>query len=186
LSRSIPRSAVATGRRLHLRPPQARDQRELLSIARKSRKLHRPWVSAPTTAQAFAPWLQASKAANRQKLLLCLNEDGAIAGYFGLNEIVREAFQSVYLGYWANAVYAGQGLMSEGMQLLLSYAFRQLRLHRVEANIQPENEASIQLARTAGFRREGFSPRYLKISGRWRDHERWALTVEDWRGHARR
>jgi len=63
---------------------------------------------------------------------------------------------------------------------VLRHAFVMLRLHRVEANIQPGNRASIALAEGAGFRREGFSPRYLKIGGRWRDHERWAILAEEW------
>jgi ribosomal-protein-alanine N-acetyltransferase len=71
--------------------------------------------------------------------------------------------------------------MSEGMQLLLRHAFRTLKLHRIEANIQPGNEASLRLAERAGFEYEGYSPRYLKIGGRWRDHERWAITREVWK-----
>jgi ribosomal-protein-alanine N-acetyltransferase len=72
--------------------------------------------------------------------------------------------------------------MSAGLALVLRQAFRQLGLHRVEANIQPDNARSIALVRRLGFRREGFSPRYLKLGGRWRDHERWALLREEWRG----
>ncbi len=71
--------------------------------------------------------------------------------------------------------------MSEGIRLVLNHAFYTLGLHRVEANIQPENIASINLVKGLGFILEGFSRRYLKINGEWRDHERWALTVEDWR-----
>jgi GNAT acetyltransferase-like protein len=71
--------------------------------------------------------------------------------------------------------------MTEALQLMLRYAFKKIKLHRLEANIQPGNVASISLVRRAGFRREGYSPRYLKICGRWRDHERWAIAVEDWR-----
>ncbi len=76
--------------------------------------------------------------------------------------------------------------MREGIELVLRHAFVTLRLHRVEANIQPGNKASIALAQGAGFRREGFSPRYLKIGGRWRDHERWAILAEEWRTPVRR
>jgi len=74
--------------------------------------------------------------------------------------------------------FAGEGYMSEGLRLVARHAFGKLGLHRLEANIQPGNRASIRLVRGGGFRREGFSPRYLKIFGRWRDHERWALTAD--------
>ena len=85
------------------------------------------------------------------------------------------------MGYYIGAPFAGRGYMTEAIRLMLRYAFRDLKLHRIEANIQPENVASIALVRRAGFRREGYSPRYLKISGRWRDHERWAILAEDWK-----
>ena len=71
--------------------------------------------------------------------------------------------------------------MREGVSLAVSHAFRVLRIHRVEANVQPENQASIALVRSLGFRKEGLSQRYLKVAGRWRDHERWATLAEDWR-----
>jgi ribosomal-protein-alanine N-acetyltransferase len=67
------------------------------------------------------------------------------------------------------------------MQKVIDYCFRQLKLHRLEANIQPENERSISFVKGLGFRREGFSPQYLQVCGRWRDHERWALLSEGWR-----
>lgn len=70
--------------------------------------------------------------------------------------------------------------MTDALQLALRYAFKNLKLHRIEANIQPENDDSKRLAARAGFRLEGFSPRYLKVVGRWRDHERWAISREDW------
>jgi ribosomal-protein-alanine N-acetyltransferase len=108
---------------------------------------------------------------------------GELAGVINLSEIVRGAFRSAYLGYYAFVPHAGRGYMTEGLALALRWIFGTLRLHRVEANIQPGNAASRALVRRLGFRREGFSPRYLKIAGRWRDHERWALVAEDWRRH---
>jgi ribosomal-protein-alanine N-acetyltransferase len=112
-----------------------------------------------------------------------LRESGDLVGVINVSEIVRGPFRSAYLGYYAFAPHAGHRYMTEALTLALSWAFRGLRLHRVEANIQPGNQASRALVRGLGFRREGFSRRYLKVAGRWRDHERWALVAEDWRRH---
>jgi len=90
-------------------------------------------------------------------------------------------FRSAYLGYFVGARYARHGYMTEALQLMLDYAFRKLKLHRLEANIQPTNLSSIALVKRAGFMCEGYSRRYLKIGGRWRDHERWAILYEDWK-----
>ena len=108
-----------------------------------------------------------------------LADDGDLVGVFTISQIVRGYFQSAYLGYYASARHAGKGLMRESMALVLDHAFGPLALHRLEANIQPGNAPSIALARGAGFRLEGYSPRYLLIGGRWRDHERYAITADE-------
>jgi [ribosomal protein S5]-alanine N-acetyltransferase len=106
-------------------------------------------------------------------------DDDAILGVVEISHVARGNFQSAYLGFRIGAVHAGSD-MTEALPLVLRHAFDTLRLHRLEANIQPGNEASIALVRRAGFTREGFSRRHLKINGRWRDDERWAILREDW------
>ncbi|MFG0306863.1 MAG: GNAT family N-acetyltransferase [Phycisphaerales bacterium JB040] len=121
---------------------------------------------------------------SEQKFVI-LNDEGSLVGYVGLGQIYRGPFCSCYMGYWIGAAYARRGYGAAGVRACLTRAFAPERegglgLHRVEANIIPENRASLALARRVGFRREGYSPRYLKIAGRWQDHERWAITQEDW------
>ena len=147
---------------------------------RASRKLHGPWLSMPQSEEAYAAYLESARREANAFYLACRREDDAIVGFLNVSEIVRGRLQSGYLGYGAVAEFAGQGYLTEAMRLLLREAFTTLRLHRLEANIQPGNVASIALAERCGFRYEGFSPRYLKLGGRWRDHERWAITRESW------
>src|SRR5262249_12404089 len=109
-----------------------------------------------------------------------LRDSRDLVGVFNFNDIIRGAFQNAFLGY-AFAPHAGKGLMSEGLQLALRYAFSTLKLHRLEANIQPGNIASVALVRRCGFVREGFSRAYLKVAGRWRDHGRCALVADGWK-----
>ncbi|MBX9901547.1 MAG: GNAT family N-acetyltransferase [Burkholderiaceae bacterium] len=88
---------------------------------------------------------------------------------------VLGAFRSAYLAYYVFAGHEGRGIMREGLTAVVRHAFKNMKLHRLEANIQPDNLRSIRLVQACGFSLEGYSPRYLKIGGRWRDHERWAI-----------
>jgi ribosomal-protein-alanine N-acetyltransferase len=169
------------GPRIGLDFPRLRDQRDILALNRASRSFHRGWVSPPTTPEQFRRLLAHRRRSDIASLVIRRIEDGAIVGAIEISAIVRGAFQSAYLGYHIGAPWRRQGYMTEGLALALTYGFRTLGLHRLEANIQPTNAASIALVRHLGFSREGYSPRYLRIGGRWRDHERWAILAEAWR-----
>ena len=163
------------------RPAPARERAFLLAV-RRSRRLHAAWVLAPATAVAYRRYMERLQRPTHAGYLVLDRAPAALVGVINVSEIVRGALASGYLGYYAFSPHAGRGLMREGLALVLDEAFRRLGLHRLEANIQPGNRASRRLVRGLGFRREGFSPRYLRIAGRWRDHERWAILREDWRG----
>jgi ribosomal-protein-alanine N-acetyltransferase len=167
--------------RVFLRAPARGDRREFTELMKDSRDFHSPWATAPTDDERFAAYLADARRADFEAMLLCRGSDGAILGFFNLSQIVRRRLQSAYLGYAVGRPFSGHGYMRDGIQLVLRRSFTLLGLHRIEANIQPGNASSVALARGAGFRREGFSPRYLKIGGRWRDHERWAILSEEWR-----
>jgi ribosomal-protein-alanine N-acetyltransferase len=164
-----------------LRAPVPDDRDEFVTAMRASRRLHEPWLTAPASSTEYARMLRRAAGERFEAQLVRRREDDAIVGFFNLSEIVRGSLQSAYLAYGAVAGYERCGYMSEGLSLLLVHAFRTLSMHRVEANIQPANSESIALVRRAGFVREGYSERYLKIGGRWRDHERWAMRAEQWR-----
>ncbi|HYZ28113.1 MAG TPA: GNAT family N-acetyltransferase [Thermoleophilaceae bacterium] len=165
--------------RVRLAAPELSDRDEFIELVEASVNLHRPWTYPPADAASFRRLIERNRADNFFALLARRTDDSAIVGLFEFSDVVRGAFQNAYLGYWVGEPYAGQGYMREGMQLALRFAFNELKLHRVEANIQPANKRSLALAKESGFRREGFSPRYLKIGGRWRDHERWAILADD-------
>ena len=166
--------------RVTIARPGRADQADFLALTRGSRGHHRPWAHPPQDAAGFRELLHRDAREDTEALLVRRVEDGALVGVFVLSQIFRKGFQSAGLGYYGSAEHAGHGYMSEGLALVLDHAFGPLGLHRVEANIQPGNEPSLALARRAGFRKEGFSPRFLKIGGRWRDHERWAILSEEW------
>ncbi|MFK0099984.1 GNAT family N-acetyltransferase [Streptomyces sp. NPDC091040] len=173
----------AEGPRTAIRPFTLGDADEFTARARESTALHRPWLFPPATPEAYAAYAGVLiEDPTKAGFLVCERDaaggPGAIAGFININNIVAGAFRCGALGYGAFAHAAGRGLMGEGLELVLDHAFGPLALHRLEANVQPDNAGSIGLVRRAGFRLEGYSPDFLHIDGAWRDHERWAITAE--------
>jgi ribosomal-protein-alanine N-acetyltransferase len=160
-----------------IRHPVLADEAEFLAKARRSRALHRPWTKPPTTRAQFRRFLDDARDERRRTWLVCLRGSGEIAGVIAISEIVRGSFRSAYLGYYVFAGFERRGVMRAGLKAVVRHAFRFERLHRLEANIQPTNRASLALAKSCGFVKEGYSRRYLKIGGSWRDHERWAIVA---------
>ena len=167
--------------RIRLERPSARREREYLEAVLRSRALHRGFVVAGTTPRDYRSYLRRTRRDNQESFFIVHAESGELVGVININDIVRHAELSGRLGYYAFVPHAGNGLMREGLGLVIDRAFRELGLHRLEANVQASNRRSIALVEGLGFTREGNARGFLKIGNRWRDHERWALLKEDWR-----
>lgn len=172
-----PADQSADAGRVALRPVGSADEGEFLGLVRASARLHHPWISLPATPEDFQAHIRRCEQPSQESLLICLRGTGAIAGVVTINSIIRGRFQCGSVGYAAFAPAAGHGYMTEGLGLVVRHAFEELRLHRLEANIQPGNLPSLRLVQRLGFRREGYAPEMLFIDGAWRDHERWAITA---------
>ena len=170
---------VRRGRRVHLRRPVAADREAFLAAVARSRRLHRPWVTPPGDADAFTSMAGSADLPTTQRFLVVRDDGGELVGVANLSQIFHGPFRNAYLGYYAFAPHHGQGLMKEGLELTIRQAFGPLGLHRIQANVQPENDRSIALLRSLGFTEEGYARRYLKIGGRWRDHLLFARLADD-------
>ncbi len=165
---SIPESKVA------IRPAMRSDAQDILAANMLSREYHAPWSQPFTDMSGFDAWF-GQLLTGPNVSFVARHIDGGVVGVFNLTQIVWGSFRSAYLGYYGNVTFARRGLMAESLQQVTKHAFEKFGLHRLEANIQPGNMASINLVRRAGFVKEGYSPLYLQIGGVWCDHERWAL-----------
>ncbi|WP_045769838.1 GNAT family N-acetyltransferase [Xanthomonas albilineans] len=162
-----------------LKRVRRRDSIALIQAHRTSIALHHPWTYPFTDVPGFEAWYAQTLDGSNIALLARERSSDALAGLFTFSQVVGGCFQNAYLGYHAMAGCEGRGLMTHALRLCVAYAFTDLGLHRVEANIQPDNTRSLALVKRAGFRCEGYSPRYMRIGGIWRDHERWARLADD-------
>jgi ribosomal-protein-alanine N-acetyltransferase len=172
------RRLVREGRIALVRPDE-RDRDEFLAAVASSRELHGRWVDAADTAPRFEAYLRRVGRPDTAGWLIRVRASGALAGVVNINAMVWGSLCSGHLGYYGFAGTAGRGYVTEGVALAVREAFEHLHLHRVEAAVQPGNAPSAALVRRLGFRHEGLSRRYMLVGGAWRDHDRWALTVED-------
>jgi ribosomal-protein-alanine N-acetyltransferase len=106
--------------------------------------------------------------------------DDVLVGRVALSNVSRGAWQNATVGYYVDGRWQGRGYATEAVLLTLAFAFEEAGLHRVQAGVIPGNGASARVLEKAGFRREGHAPRYLEINGAWRDHDLFAITIEEW------
>jgi ribosomal-protein-alanine N-acetyltransferase len=172
--------------RLFLSDPAPDHEQEFLAAVARSEGLHRPWALPPRTHEQYDSYLERIRSGRTIGFFVRRSSDQQLAGVINVSEPVMGALQSAYLGFYAFAGFERQGYMTEGLALVLDRAFELLGFHRLEANIQPLNAASSALVSRLGFRKEGFSPRYLQIDGDWRDHDRWAILSDEWPANRQR
>ena len=159
--------------------------------AEKNQKQHYGrYVGEPTAAQLWqlrhtpAAYRAMRRAVLRRArsgatLPFAVRVEGRLAGQVTVDNIVRGAMRSGHLGYWIDRAVAGRGMASLAVALVCDHAFGPVGLHRLQADIRPENVPSQRLVERLGFTREGLLRRYLDIDGDWRDHFTYALLAED-------
>ncbi|MGG7517213.1 GNAT family N-acetyltransferase [Allorhizobium undicola] len=160
--------------RVRISPACRRDGPELVAANIASRDWHAPYAEPFTTLDGFHLWLDQIFTGPQAALVAREVESDGVVGVFTFSQISMGLnFRSAYLGYYGMAAFQGRGLMSEALELVTRYGFEDIRLLRIEANIQPDNHRSLAMVRRAGFEKEGYSRLYLRINGAWQDHERW-------------
>ena len=102
--------------------------------------------------------------------IMSIEQPSKIIGIIGLNNVIWGAFCSAHLGYKLDKDFMNKGYMSAAVEMLTKYAFEELGLHRIEANVMPKNKASLRVLEKNHFVNEGISKYYLNINGVWEDH----------------
>lgn len=178
----------ARGGVVELRPVRWRDGRQWRRLRIRDQAYLRPWEpdsygtwEERHTRSAWAAQVSGLRAMARrgQALPFVIIVNDQLAGQVTLGNVVRGSLRSCWVGYWVESQLAGKGIATAAVALAVDHAFGQVRLHRVEATVRPENEASLRVLDKLGFREEGLLRRYLEVDGRWRDHHCLAITREE-------
>ncbi len=163
--------------RLRLEPPSERHLDALVDIHRRNaQQFTGRMVKIVIHNADAARWLIQPQRGERYVIV---HKKLAI-GMVSLTNLCEFPFSNGTLGYWLDDAQGKQGFAREAVARVVKHAFTKLALHRIEANIAPDNTRSIKLIKSLSFRHEGLSPRMLYLDGAWRDQKRFALTIEEW------
>lgn len=178
--------------RVAVRPLRLRDAVPWVEVRLRNEAWLAPWEGRPVeqpdlswaerhSVGAFSAMLRVQRrdAKAGRALPFAVTVDGDLAGQVTVGNLVRGAYDGAYVGYWVDQRVAGRGVTPTALALALQHCFGDVGLHRVEANVRPENAASLRVVEKLGFRDEGLRRRYLFIDGDWRDHRCFALLRED-------
>ena len=148
----------------------------------------RPWEptnpETPLYRSTISPYLSMARTMRREArqglaLPWVITYGGRFAGQLTVGSITWGSARSAQVGYWIDEAFAGLNVTPTALAMAMDHCFFVVGLHRVEATIRPENQASRRVVEKLGFREEGLRRRYLHIDGAWRDHLCYAMTVED-------
>ncbi len=162
-----------------VRPLTVGDEPAFVALAVENLEFHRRWIKLPTEPDEFKRYFSKFDGENALFFVICDAYSDSIVGFVSLTGIEREPYHRGRLGYGVFERYARMGYVSAGFKQVIDFAFESLKLHRLEADIQPENSPSRRLVEKMGFTCEGVSRGFIRINGEWIDHERWALTPDD-------
>ena len=173
---------------LILRPLSMADRDEWDAVRHRNRQWLEPWEASnplpgepyPTFRHFVSQMRAQARAGTSLPWLICENDPATgrdhLVGQLSVSSITGGSFRSATLGYWVDAAQAGRGIAPMAVAMATDYCFQQLRLHRMEINIRPENAKSLRVVEKLGFRDEGLRKDFLHIAGRWCDHRSFALT----------
>ena len=172
--------------RVGLRPLAASDARAWQEVRRRNAEWLRPWeatvppgdTSAPRTFRALVRDLRRQARDNRA-LPFAVTVENVFAGQVTVTNIVGGSARWAQVGYWVDRRYAGQNVIPTAVALVVDYCLLELRLHRIEVAIRPENTASLRVVEKLGLTEVGYAKGYLHIDGDWRDHRLFAVTTEE-------
>jgi len=171
-----------------LRPVKTKDAAEWRDTRVRNSAWLRPWEptnpETPLYRSSLGPYVAMARTMRREArqgltLPWVVTYGGRFAGQLTVGSIVWGSARSAQVGYWIDAAYAGRGIIPTALAMAVDHCFFAVGLHRIEATIRPENQASRRVVEKLGFREEGVRRRSLHIDGSWRDHVCYALTLED-------
>jgi len=173
---------------VELHPLRRGDAAEWSRLRRANEGWLTPWEPSASLPWALRHTPSAYRAMRRSvarrartgaTLPFAIRVEGQLAGQVTVDNVVRGAMRSGHLGYWIDRAVAGRGMASLAVALVCDHAFGPAGLHRLQADIRPENGPSQRLVQRLGFTQEGLLRRYLDIDGDWRDHLTFSLLADD-------